>query len=96
MPSPAPLSRATPPQVPGLSVLPDLAGLAARLDAVADDLVLQSRLARAGYTQVVWDDEARGALDQRLDALDHELTGIVAGLRERSAALRRDLLGAQP
>lgn len=79
--------------VPGIPPIPvallvDLAGLGARVDAVAEDLTRRGRAARVGFDAVLWDASARAALDARLDRLDEELAGLVAELRECGVSVR--------
>lgn len=62
--------------------------LASRLDHVADDLDRRGRESRLGFAPVVWDGEARAALDAHLARLDTELAGIVAEIRRCAASLR--------
>jgi len=78
------------PRIPPIpdSLLVDLAGLGARVDAVVEDLTRRGRAARVGFDAVLWDASARAALDARLDRLDEELAGLVAELRECGVSVR--------
>ncbi|GAB49872.1 hypothetical protein MOPEL_135_01100 [Mobilicoccus pelagius NBRC 104925] len=66
----------------------DLPALAARLAGIADDLSLHGRVSRRRFRSVVWDDDARAALDAELDRLDADLDALVAEVRARADSVR--------
>lgn len=91
MSSPPPSGPAAPAGTghPALDILlVDLPRLASRLDLVADDLARRGQESRAGFAPVVWDGDARRALDSHLARLDAELAGIVGEIRRCAASLR--------